>query len=356
MVMLINHNGKVERKAGICKLNTKRIIGALIVVGLALGLVGCTTEKKETSSLSSIEPTVATTSIQETEPTTEVVTDIAPADLIENAKKSLDALDSLETNLYINTEISSKFARYLMDDLGYQLENVPELEDRLDDFFLVKTSNHITIKFDEDTVYMAEHMTEENEFINLISPGDGTVEEKNERYLELTGEQRIFETDGSGWETSIVSDLSNITANPVQTAIEFLNDFKPNSSNNLGLSETIIIEGTILAEAGEFAGNVEADKRVPAKITFDNVNKQLISIEIDMISLYDNDYLYEMLDPHMIEKTEDIIEYIKASKNELIITFSNANDTKVIIPNKVIEKATETEETTEEKTEQSTAT
>ena len=75
-----------------------------------------------------------------------------------------------------------------------------------------------------------------------------------------------------------------------------------------------------------------------------------------MISLYDNDYLYEMLDPHMIEKTEDIIEYIKASKNELIITFSNANNTKVSIPNEVIEKATETEETTEEKTEQSTAT
>ena len=315
----------------------KRVLITALALLAVTNLAGCSNENSESNS------TLSTTSVGTeavTEETTEVITDISPKDLVENIKKSLDSLSSLETNIMVYSDLDVKFGKLMQDDFDFDLTKVEELKGKLDDYYPLSSTSDITKKFDSDSKYVKYKITEENSLVHELNQNAGIKETVTEQYLELDGEQRLFQCDdGETWESTKVYDLNDISVNPVQTTIELLTDFKPNNHENIELADTMIIEGTISSTSARaiFENSSGSDERVPAKIVFDNANNQIKTIKIDLISMYTDEYLFDLMKPNTIESPEELSEYMKPSRYEIIMTFNNANNTNVSIPKEVLD-------------------
>lgn len=318
-------------------MSPKKILIMALAISTLSSLGGCKSEESgDTSALN----TNAMVNEISADATAEASLDILPEDLVENIKKSLDSLESLETNIMVYSDLDVKFGKLMQDDLDFDLAKVEELKGKLDDYYTLNNTSDMTIKFDSDSMYVKYKITEENGLVHELNADDGIKETVTEQYLELDGEQRLFQCDnGEKWESTKVYDLNDISVNPVQTTIELLSDFKPNNHENIELADTMIIEGTISSTSARaiFENSGEGNERVPAKIVFDNKNNQIKTIKIDLISMYTNEYLFDLMKPSTIEGPDELGDYMKPSRYEIIMTFSNANNTSVSIPKEVLE-------------------
>lgn len=319
------------------------LILTTLLIGVGTLAVGCSSSDNDKNA--SIDGVSTTSVIEElieptTEQTTEVPTDILPDDLLKLVEKSMDSLDSLETRILVTNKLDIKLGKIMQDDLGFDLTKVDELGDKLDEYYPLNNVSDMLVKFDSDTVYINYTLTEENGLMAELDQTKGITQTITEQYLELDGEQMLFEkiNDGS-WKKDKVYDLSKISVNPVQTAIELLNDFKADKQDRIKLYDIITIDGTISSSSARsiLEGDNGEDKRVPAKIIYNNKEGHLESIEIDLSSLYTNEYLFDLFKPKSIKDATEFGKYVKPPKYDLKITFSNANSTSVDIPKDVLE-------------------
>ena len=320
-------------------MSSKNMITTLLVISLMTSFVGCSESNKSNSENSKSSNSSSVTEVA-TETTTMADNEISPNDLMENIKKSLDSLDSLETNIMIYSDIDIKLGKFMQDDLDFDLSKVQELNGKLDKYYTLNNTSDMTIKFDSDSMYMNYKVTEENSLIHELNPNEGLSEKVTEQYLELNGDHRLFQcTDGENWESTSDYDLNNISVNPVQTAIELLTDFKPNDTGNIELEDTMVVEGTVSSSSARaiLENNSGSDERFPAKLIFDNTNNQLQTIKINLMDLYTDEYLFNLMKPNTISSPEEFSKYVKPSRYDIIITFNNANNTSVEIPRNVME-------------------
>lgn len=313
------------------------IVSTLLAVSLMVSFAGCSGKVNDENSKKSTGSSITEVA---TETTTMYANEISPNDLMESIKKSLDSLDSLETNIMIYSDIDIKLGKFMQDDLDFDLAKVQELNGKLDEYYTLNNTSDMTIKFDSDSMYMNYKVTEENSLVHELNPNEGISETATEQYLELNGDHRLFQcTDGENWESTNDYDLNNISVNPVQTAIELLTDFKPNDTGNIELEDTMVVEGTISSSSARaiLENNSGSDERFPAKLIFDTTNNQLKTIKINLMDLYTNEYLFNLMKPSTISSPEEFGKYVKPSRYDIIITFNNANNTSVEIPKNVLE-------------------
>lgn len=315
------------------------IVSTLLAISLMVSFVGCSGSGKGNDENNKKSTDSSITEVA-TEMTTMHTNEISPNDLMEGIKKSLDSLDSLETNIMIYSDIDIKLGKFMQDDLDFDLSKVKELNGKLDEYYTLNNTSDMTIKFDSDSMYMNYKVTEENSLVHELNPNEGISETATEQYLELNGDRILFQcTDGENWESTNDYDLNNISVNPVQTTIELLTDFKPNDTGNIELEDTMVVEGTISSSSARdiLENNSGSDERFPAKLIFDTTNNQLKTIKINLMDLYTNEYLFNLMKPSTISSPEEFGKYVKPSRYDIIITFNNANSTSVEIPKNVLE-------------------
>ena len=121
-------------------MSSKNMITTLLVISLMTSFVGCSESNKSNSENSKSSNSSSVTEVA-TETTTMADNEISPNDLMENIKKSLDSLDSLETNIMIYSDIDIKLGKFMQDDLDFDLSKVQELNGKLDKYYTLNNTS-----------------------------------------------------------------------------------------------------------------------------------------------------------------------------------------------------------------------